>query len=327
MEFANLFDKMKGIKVLVLGDVMIDRYISGKVDRISPEAPVPVISHSRTDDRLGGAANVALNLQALGATPIMCSLVGNDETGEKMLGLFEKRGLNSEYIKKSNHRRTTIKTRIIGNNQHLLRVDKEDTYSLFKEEFETFTSLFDKALEEENIEILLLQDYNKGMLSPAMIDYCISRARAKGIFIAVDPKNLYFFEYREVDLFKPNLHEIATAFQREQSAEPDHLAEIAKALRSRIRNRYTLITLSENGLFIDDGQNKVVVPTKKRNIVDVCGAGDTVLSISSLLLYLGVSPEMVGHAANTAGGQVCERVGVVPVDADLLKKELEFVKV
>jgi rfaE bifunctional protein kinase chain/domain len=320
---GNWADKLSDIKVLVVGDIMIDRYITGKVDRISPEAPVPVITHDKTEDRLGGAANVALNVQALGAQAFICSLAGEDTSGFELLELVKAQGMKSDFIRLSDERRTTVKTRVIGNNQHLLRVDREDTHFLSEVESDLLLTRFDKALNEVKPHILVLQDYNKGLLSPQVIGHCIEMAKKQKVFVAVDPKQYHFFEYKGVDLFKPNLKEISSAFQIEASSDFRTLQAISRELRGRIQNRYTLITLSHEGLYIEDSDHAFIIPPhRRRNIVDVCGAGDTVLSIASIFLFMGMDIEWVGRAATTAVGQVCERAGVVPVDKNLLFKEL-----
>lgn len=322
MEINQLFEQFNGLNVLVVGDVMIDRYLTGSVDRISPEAPVPVVHLSDSDNRLGGAANVALNLKALGATPYLCSVIGKDENAEVFLNLLPENQLSTRGIVQSSERVTTVKTRVIANNQHLLRVDREDTHDLSSKEEEAYLNNIRDLLESKEFHVILFQDYNKGVLSYSVIRGIILDAIKRDIPTAVDPKYKNFWAYKHVTLFKPNLKEIRAQLEQSVAINMTDLTEASSRIKSKLGNQLTMITLSEKGLFIEDDKKYTdVVPTQERTIADVCGAGDTVISVTSLCLALGIDPKEIAVLANLAGGQVCEKVGVVPVDKEQLRQE------
>ncbi|MCH2083514.1 MAG: bifunctional ADP-heptose synthase [Saprospiraceae bacterium] len=322
MEINQLFEQFNGLNVLVVGDVMIDRYLKGSVDRISPEAPVPVVHLSDSDNRLGGAANVALNLKALGATPYLCSVIGKDENAEVFLNLLPENQLSTRGIVQSSERVTTVKTRVIANNQHLLRVDREDTHDLSSKEEEAYLNNIRDLLESKEFHVILFQDYNKGVLSYSVIRGIILDAIKRDIPTAVDPKYKNFWAYKHVTLFKPNLKEIRAQLEQSVAINMTDLTEASSRIKSKLGNQLTMITLSEKGLFIEDDKKYTdVVPTQERTIADVCGAGDTVISVTSLCLALGIDPKEIAVLANLAGGQVCEKVGVVPVDKEQLRQE------
>jgi len=322
MEQANnLFDSFSKVNVLVIGDVMIDRYLNGTVDRISPEAPVPVVRMRDYQDRLGGAANVALNIKALGGTPFLCSVIGEDHNASIFTKLLPKRGLFSEGILKDPGRMTTVKTRVLAQNQQLLRVDQEDTYDLSEAMSDLLLKKICDLLDTKNIHIILFQDYNKGVLTEKLIEQIISEAVKRSIPTIVDPKYHNFWAYKKVTLFKPNLREIQNQLDFSITTDLPSLRRTAAYIREQLDNPYTLITLSDEGLFIDYAGAGHLIPTHPRSIADVCGAGDTVISTAALTLALGLGAEEIGVMANLAGGQVCEKVGVVPVDLKQLKEE------
>lgn len=322
MEINQLFEQFNGLNVLVVGDVMIDRYLTGNVDRISPEAPVPIVHLNDSDNRLGGAANVALNLKALGATPYLCSVIGKDENAEVFLNLLPENQLSIRGIIQSSERVTTVKTRVIANHQHLLRVDREDTHDLSSKEEEAYLNNIRDLLESKEFHVILFQDYNKGVLSYNVIRGIILDAIKRDIPTAVDPKYKNFWAYKHVTLFKPNLKEIRTQLEQDVAVNMTDLTEASAQIKSKLGNQLTMITLSEKGLFIEDDKKYTdVVPTQERIIADVCGAGDTVISVTSLCLALGIDPKEIAVLANLAGGQVCEKIGVVPVDKEQLRQE------
>lgn len=318
----SILQKIENRDVLIVGDVMIDRYLRGNVSRISPEAPVPVVLHKSTEDRLGGAANVALNVQALGSRPFLCSVIGADEDGAKFLEQLSKHQMPQLGMLSSQNRRTTVKTRILGNHQQMLRIDAEDTHELEAEEAERLIQKVVSILDQEPVKVVILQDYNKGVLTEQVIQRIIQEARKRGIFTAVDPKKTNFFAFQGVDLFKPNLKEVRESSPFPISTEPASLQKASDFLREKLDNRITMLTLSEKGLFLDAGNGGNLYPTKQRNISDVSGAGDTVISIAAMALAAGLDLETVALLSNLAGGQVCEVSGVVPVDRKLLEKEL-----
>ncbi len=319
----DILDAFNKLNVLVIGDVMIDRYVTGKVDRISPEAPVPVVHLQKREDRLGGAANVALNIRALGATPYLYSVIGKDRDAEQMLKLMPKNGLSVKGIMQSKERITTVKTRVLAGSQQLLRLDEEMTDDLSATETEQFLSNVHHLLNERDIHVILLQDYNKGVLSQEVIRAVILEAIKRDIPTTVDPKFKNFWAYKHVTLFKPNLKEIRSQIAEPIFTEEASLQKAADLVRQKLGNQYTLITLSEKGLFIDHNGESQMEPTRPRPIADVSGAGDTVISVASLSLALSLDIHNIAVLSNLAGGQVCERLGVVPVDKDQLRREYE----
>lgn len=317
-----LLEALIDLPVLIVGDVMIDRYLTGSVSRISPEAPVPVVLQKTVEDRLGGAANVALNVKALGGIPYLCSLVGYDTDGKKFLELLEEEHLSQIGIRSSTERCTTVKTRILGNRQQMLRIDQENTHDLSSAEEEIILHQAVTIMDNEPVRVMILQDYNKGVLTESTIQKLIAEAQQRDIFIAVDPKKSNFFAYKGVDLFKPNLKEVQESAPFSISANTDSLQKAADFLKNQLQNRFTMLTLSEKGLFLDDGKGGKIYPTIPRNIADVSGAGDTVISVAAMALAVGMEAEMVARLSNLAGGQVCEAPWVVPVDRERLEREL-----
>ncbi|HMQ50350.1 MAG TPA: bifunctional ADP-heptose synthase [Saprospiraceae bacterium] len=322
----SIFESFKKLQVLVIGDVMIDRYLSGKVSRISPEAPVPIVLMQNRENRLGGAANVAMNLRALGATPYLFSIVGRDEAGNQLLELLPQHQLFAKGIIQSAYRKTTIKTRILASNQHLLRVDDEDTHDLHEQEAARLIRDIRDFLENKEVDLILFQDYNKGVLTDEIIRAIILEAVKRDIPTAVDPKSRNFWAYKHITLFKPNLKEIQAQLPFSLETTEAGLKEASKYIQNKLGNPYTLITLSEKGLYLDKSGAGKLMPTQERSIVDVCGAGDTVFAIAGLGLAAQLNPSDIGLLANLAGGQVCEKVGVVPIDVEQLAMEFEQMK-
>lgn len=325
MEFHSIpeiFEAFKDKTVLVLGDVMVDSYVYGNVKRISPEAPVPVLSVSKRERRLGGAANVAMNVQALGATPILCSIVGDDEAGSTFEQLLEYEKMSSKGIIKSQNRVTTIKHRILSGSQHLLRVDSEDTHALIDLDRKSLLSHIENLIEQ--CDLIIFEDYDKGTLDPVVIAETIKLARDRNIPTAVDPKKRNFLSYVNASLFKPNLKELKEGLGIDFNVERfSELEAAVKQLNDKIQAECELVTLSEHGIFFQSGNDKGVHPAHLRSIADVSGAGDTVISIAGLALTLGLPIPFVAELANLGGGIVCESPGVVPIDKPRLMKEAE----
>ena len=321
-EFSQVFDGFDNMNILVIGDVMIDSYLWGNVSRISPEAPVPIISTSDREDRLGGAANVALNIQSLGATPILCSVVGKDDAGSIFHQLLKKRKLPADGIISSSKRQTTVKTRIISQNQHLLRVDEEEDKPLSEELEQKLQNHIASLIESYRIDAIIFEDYDKGTLTPSSINYTIQLANEKGIPTLVDPKKRNFMDYREVTFFKPNLKEFLEGCKLELN--PDNQSEMLAAGKDFLRQQHfnnLMVTMARRGVMIIDKQSYHFIPAEIRNIADVSGAGDTVISVSALCLASGLQSEYVAAIANMAGGLVCEYSGVVPIDKQELMEE------
>lgn len=323
MHAADIFESFNKLNVLVIGDVMIDRYVTGNVDRISPEAPVPVVHLQNREDRLGGAANVALNIKAMGATPFLCTVVGKDREAESLLHLLPEAGLSTKGIIQSEERMTTVKTRVLAGSQQLLRLDEEVTHDLRGEEAVHFIENVRSIFEEKEIHVVLFQDYNKGVLSADVIRGVMLEAIKRDIPTAVDPKFRNFWAYKHVTMFKPNLKEIRSQLPEPVLAEENSLRKAAENVRQKLGNQYTLITLSEKGLFIDHNGESLMEGTRPRQIADVSGAGDTVISVAALGLALALDIQEIAILSNLAGGQVCERLGVVPVNKEQLQFEYE----
>jgi D-glycero-beta-D-manno-heptose-7-phosphate kinase len=319
------FPQFKQQQILVVGDVMLDRYIYGQVTRISPEAPVPVVHMRRTEDRLGGAANVALNIGALGGIPLLCSVVGNDADGQKLLEMLPQNGIAVHGTVVSNDRCTTVKTRVVGNHQQMLRLDSEDSFDLTAKESDALLARVADLLEKGGVGAVVLQDYNKGVLTAKTIPAIIALAQKKGVPVAVDPKKNNFFAYQHVALFKPNLKEVRDSLPFQIAPELDDLQRASEHLRAQLQHRWTMITLSDLGLFLDTSHEKgQIYPTFPRKIADVSGAGDTVIAVAALGLSAGLPAREIALLSNLAGGLVCEVPGVVPVDRERLWEEWEM---
>lgn len=312
---------------LVIGDAMLDTYLWGNVERISPEAPIPVVSVNKRESRLGGAANVALNLQALGATPVLFSVVGNDISGQEFRRLIAEKNLSAHGIFDDPERPTTLKSRIIGKGQHIARVDEESTFSISSELEEHMKKAIEKEMEKNGVDVILLVDYDKGLITQGLFDKVNRLAGKNGIPVAVDPKKRNFLHYKNVDFFKPNFYEFVEGVGiRLSKGDMEGLSKAAAAFKTRQNLKFICITLSELGVFVSNGEEEHYLPALIREIADVSGAGDTVLSVASLALAAGLPVPQMALLANLAGGLVCEKPGVVPVDKNKLKKLMETEK-
>ena len=321
-EMESLFKKFSGLKIGVIGDVMLDTYWWGKTDRISPEAPVPVVAVSSKEQRIGGAGNVALNVASLGCSVSVISIIGDDDEGKQLLGLLEKNSIGTDHISKSAERHTTNKIRIISRNQHMMRLDAEMTHELSSKEDEVLLGAFKSYVEKEQPHLIILEDYNKGVLTEHVITEVISLCKEKNILTAVDPKRKNFFAYQHADIFKPNLHEAKAALNTigEISSEKE-LEEIHSAIYEKLYHNISFITLSEKGVFYESGKEKAIIPTHIRNIADVSGAGDTVIATAAVVYAASKNVRLMAEIANIAGGLVCEEVGTVAIDRDKLLAE------
>ena len=323
MNVEALFEEFTQKRILVLGDVMIDSYLRGSVTRVSPEAPVPIINLKKTEDRLGGAANVALNLLALGAEPVLCAVIGDDKGGETFTSLLQTRNLSTAGIVKSNSRITTVKTRVIGNHQQLLRIDEEQTNDLTTAQEDELIGKVQEIIASK-IDAIIIEDYNKGLLTQRVIENVIKMANDNGVIVTVDPKKDNFFAYKNVTLFKPNLKELKEGLntQFDFSNDRDSFEAAIEKLEGKLQNKISFVTLSEHGVFIHDGKNKHYIDAHHRNIADVSGAGDTVISVATLCLSAGLNIDEIAEIAHLSGGIVCEVSGVVPIDKERLKAEV-----
>ncbi len=315
-------------KVLIVGDVMIDSYIWGKVDRISPEAPVPIVNVTQREKRLGGAANVALNIQGLGAEAILCSVVGNDSEGQSFYSILKNQNLRNEGILKSDSRITSIKHRVISNSQHMLRIDQEDTHLINQDESNDLFNKIEAIINKEAINVLVFEDYDKGVLTPILIRKIIELCNRHNIPTVVDPKKRNFFEYKGVTLFKPNLKELKEGLKIEfNSKNIDEIISAGKSLIEILKCDNLFITLSELGVLYLDKKSNNHIKAHKREIADVSGAGDTVVSVAALCLGAKLDKNLLAELSNLAGGIVCEKVGVVPLSIDELINESVRLKI
>lgn len=304
---------------------MLDTYIWGRVDRISPEAPVPVVEVQRRDHRIGGAGNVALNLAALGARVSVISIMGEDEEAGRLRQLLEENRVDTTLLSSSQSRITTSKTRVISRNQHMLRMDNEMTHELAAEDEERLIGSVRRYIETSSPRVMVLEDYNKGVLTERVITEVIALCRAKGILTAVDPKRRNFFSYRHAGIFKPNLKEVREALNIiDDAAGESELRSIHELLKERMQHEISLVTLSEKGVFCAGDDGSCIIPTHMRNISDVSGAGDTVIAVASLAYAATGNMRLAASMANIAGGLVCEEVGTVAIDRDRLLQECKL---
>ncbi|MDF0694474.1 bifunctional heptose 7-phosphate kinase/heptose 1-phosphate adenyltransferase [Aquirufa ecclesiirivi] len=318
----EIFQGFDRLQVLVIGDLMIDAYTWGKVSRISPEAPVPVVQVIKKEARLGGAGNVVMNIASLGAKPWVVSVVGDDEAGAQLKYLLEKEGISLSGIVEEKGRITSIKERIIAGSQQLLRVDSETDKSVQQASSQALLEKVKACIKE--IDVIIFEDYDKGVLNEQFIQEVITLARKQGIPTVVDPKKRNFFNYRGATLFKPNLHELRDGLGLfPEDLEGQKLLETVHQFKESQGFDGVFVTLSERGVLMDLGQDQVRIPAHIRQIADVSGAGDTVISIAACALALGLPARHIASLANLGGGLVCESLGVVPIDKELLKKEAE----
>ena len=317
----EIFQAFNDLNVLIIGDVMLDSYIWGVVERVSPEAPVPVVSVRKRDVRLGGAANVALNIQALGAKPILCALIGDDDAGKKLLQNLKEKSISSDGIVVSPARPTTVKTRVIASQQHVVRVDEEsDAVANAMEEKQLWEKI-EKLLP--GCQVVIFEDYDKGVLNTSIIEKSVALANKLGIPTVVDPKKRNFLLYSNVTLFKPNLKELREGLKIDVAAgDQNQIAAAVESLKAKLNAKGILVTLSEHGAYIDFENQKVKLPAHVREIADVSGAGDTVVSIAALCVALQLDPKLIVALSNLGGGLVCQHVGVVPIDKKELLKEV-----
>lgn len=323
-ELVDTFQDFCQKNVLIIGDVMLDHYLFGKVSRFSPEAPVPIVALNNRSTLLGGASNVALNVKALGSNPILCSVIGDDKHGKTLASLVQEKGMTTDGLCFSRERKTTIKTRVIGNSVQLVRVDDEDTHPLTDAEEAHFLSTIFQIMSQQKIDVILFQDYDKGSITPKIIEAVSEKAHEKHIPITVDPKKRNFLHYKNVTLFKPNLKELSEGIGVTICpTEKESIIQAVQNLQQQINPEIVMLTLSENGIALYRQQQLHQFPAFLRHIADVSGAGDTVISVATLCITVGMPIDQIAQLSNLAGGLVCEQVGVVPIDKALLIKEAQ----
>lgn len=323
-EAEKLLEAFKSLKVMVIGDVMLDNYLIGAVERISPEAPIPVVSVRQKESRLGGAANVARNLQALGATPLLCAVIGQDENGHQLLDLLHEELLGTEGIVTSPYRPTTVKTRVISNNQQLIRFDEEVTFNLnelIEQEFLGQILLLFKSLKPDAV---IFQDYDKGTITPVIIEGITEVCHQYKVPVFVDPKKKNFNRYNKASLFKPNLKEMKEGINSDVIPEnAENLFETCHVFMKKHKIEQMIVTLGAKGMFACNQKEHFIIPAKPRAISDVSGAGDTVIATVALCQAAGVDLKTSAELANLAGGLVCEKPGVVAIQPEDLIRELQ----
>lgn len=324
-DFKKLFASFNKLKVGVIGDVMLDTYMWGGVERISPEAPVPVVSLQKKDYRIGGAGNVALNAQALGAETFVLSVIGKDEDGDKLKQMFTDNNIHTNHIVRSGARITTNKTRIISRNQQMMRLDAEITTDLDEADTASLLDNVKAFIAKEKPDVIIFEDYNKGILTQKVIHDVIALCKKSGVLTAVDPKRKNFFSYRGVDIFKPNLKEVKEGLNLLLvDINKITLGNIHKELAAVLRHTISFITLSEKGVFYQQNGQSAIIESHLRNIADVSGAGDTVIAVASLVYAITKNVHLMAEVANIAGGLVCEEVGTVAINKQKLLTECEL---
>jgi D-glycero-beta-D-manno-heptose-7-phosphate kinase len=322
MGMDSIFERFKNMKVGVVGDVMLDTYWWGHVDRISPEAPVPIVALDQRELRIGGAGNVALNLIALGASVSIFSAIGEDDDGRKLDQLFNQHGIDTSYLICSHTRKTTNKVRIISRNQQMMRLDSETTVDIEPGVEEAILERLQDYLVKENPDVIILEDYNKGILTESLIQSIVAACKAADVITAVDPKKKNFFSYKGVDIFKPNLKEVKEGLNMQPAnITVSSLDLLHDALHAKLGHRISFITLSEYGVYFHDEQRSALIPSHRRNIADVSGAGDTVIAVASLVYAATRDVAQMAAMANIAGGLVCEEVGTAAIDPVKFKRE------
>ena len=325
VDFKKLFEKFSSLKVGVIGDVMLDTYMWGQVDRISPEAPVPIVSLHHKEYRIGGAGNVALNCQSLGAQVSILSVTGDDSEGILLEELLEGSTIDTSYLVKSIDRITTSKTRIISRNQQMMRLDAEITHDLNSKDENAILNKVQSYISTADPDVIIFEDYNKGVLTGTVIHKVIELCRQAGVITAVDPKQKNFFSYQHVDIFKPNLKEVKESLNiLFEKADQPQLRYIHDKLHKALHHHISFITLSDQGVYYCQETASSVIPSHIRNIADVSGAGDTVIAVASMVYAATKDVHLMAEVANIAGGLVCEEVGTVAINKEKLLHECEL---
>ncbi|MFQ5627512.1 MAG: D-glycero-beta-D-manno-heptose-7-phosphate kinase [bacterium] len=316
----EILDRMKNTRIAVIGDLMLDRYIWGDVARISPEAPVPVVEIASESASLGGAANVSNNVHALGAHIIPVGVIGADLAGENLKSLSRQSGFETRGIITDTSRRTTVKTRVIAHNQHVVRIDRESKERISKSAKQEILSFFEAKIS--SIDAIIFEDYNKGLLTPELISDIIALARKHNVIMTVDPKFDNFWAYRHVTVFKPNRREIEAVLGVRLETESE-IAGAAQRLKEKLQCENVLITLGEHGLHLLDASGAHHnIPTRAKKVHDVSGAGDTVIGTLTAALAAGASISNAASLANFAAGVVVAELGAVPVSPEKLREAI-----
>lgn len=321
-DLTQIFNDINYLKIAVIGDIMLDTYWWGNVDRISPEGPVPVVAVTKKELRIGGAANVALNAKAMGASVSVLSMIGDDEEGKQLVRLLNEKGISVDGIVTSQTRITTNKIRIIGRNQQMMRLDAEIQNDLDQEDQSLFIKTIEDFIEREKPDVIILEDYNKGVLTETIISKVITLCNDRKIITAIDPKRKNFFSYKNVTLFKPNFKEVKESLNiLSSSISVEAMRAIHQQLHKKLNHNISLITLSEHGIFYQYKDDAAILDSHIRNIADVSGAGDTVIAVAALMYAVTKNVFLAAEVANIAGGLVCEEVGTAAINKSKLLAE------
>lgn len=321
-DFEKLFTDLIKLKVAVIGDLMLDTYWWGKVDRISPEAPVPIVALSKREQRIGGAGNVALNVRSMGASVSVLSVLGHDAEGEQLRTLLELEKIDTTYLTLSENRITTNKIRIMSRNQQMMRLDAEIVNDILQEDELKLIESVSAFITTETPDVIIFEDYNKGILTGNVIREVLALCRQNNIITTVDPKRRNFFAFTGVDIFKPNLKEVKDGLNIiSEDTGIASLHEIHILLEEKLHHAISLITLSEKGIFFESAAESTIINSHLRNISDVSGAGDTVIAVASLVYAATNDVKLTAEVANIAGGLVCEEVGTAAIDKIKLLSE------
>lgn len=324
-DFQKLFKSFSSLKVGIIGDVMLDTYMWGKVERISPEAPVPVVTLQKKEYRIGGAGNVALNCRSLGAQVFILSVSGNDQEGLLLEELLNSNNIDTSGVIKSIDRITTNKTRVISRNQQMMRLDAEITDDLHTKDENKLLGKISDFISASDPDVIIFEDYNKGVLTQRVIEESIRLCKAAGVITAVDPKRKNFFTYKEADIFKPNLKEVKEGLNLLiETVSDSTLKNIHAELNNLLHHSISFVTLSEKGVFYQQKDKAAIIPSHIRNISDVSGAGDTVIAVASMVYAVTRNVHLMAEVANIAGGLVCEEVGTVAISKEKLLHECEL---
>lgn len=316
----SIVSRFKNKRILVVGDLILDHHIVGSVDRVSPEAPVPVVWANQENFVPGGAANVGLNLSAIGAKVSLCGVTGCDHFGKTLFSLIGKAGISTNLIVRDKKRPTTIKTRIIAHNQQVVRVDWESLEFLSENTNKLVLSKIKKNLDD--FDAVIVEDYGKGVINPSLLEELISLCRKKEKIITVDPKEEHFDYYEDVTALTPNLKE-AQAAAGTKIRNKSQLPFLGKIIMKRLNPKALLITLGEDGMILFSGNSHYHIPTTALEVFDVSGAGDTVISVFTLALTSGATYKEAAILANFAAGIVVGKLGAATVNKRELNKAID----
>ncbi|HRV32673.1 MAG TPA: D-glycero-beta-D-manno-heptose-7-phosphate kinase [Candidatus Paceibacterota bacterium] len=320
----NILDvilRFENKRIAIIGDLMLDRYLWGSAIRISPEAPVPVVDIDQESNRLGGSANVANNIITLGGIAYPIGLIGNDHNGNIILELMNSDKFITDGIIKDPNLPTTVKTRVIANNQHVVRIDRENKHTISEKSYQLLFNFIEANIK--SFDAIIFEDYNKGVITKELIKNVINLAKKHSIPVTVDPKFDNFFEFVNVDVFKPNRKEAEEAIGQKIKSDED-LFKVMQSIQRKINCANLLLTRGEKGMALMEKNGEItLISTRARNIADVSGAGDTVISTLTMALVSGATPKEAAVISNFAAGIVCEEVGVVPIRKDILINKIQ----